>query len=118
MAAKKSTYGQINNYPGNVRKLTKAATRRGRNSKCRWHSVKYHYSTNERQQMKKVEHSLRFITEFDETHPVAQRFFQLETSEQVLMLESMLKELILPTIQPEIDRINEGGSYAILKVAE
>jgi hypothetical protein len=68
--------------------------------------------------MKKVEHSLRFVTEFDETHPVAQRFFQLDENSQVFMLESMLKELILPALQPEIDRINENGSYAILKVAE
>jgi len=28
--------------------------------------------------MKKVEHSLRFVTEFDETHPVAQRFLSLD----------------------------------------
>jgi len=67
--------------------------------------------------MKKVEHSLRFVTEFDETHPTAQRFFQLNESAQIAMLESMLKELIVPAIQPAIDQINAGGSYAILKVA-
>ena len=67
--------------------------------------------------MKKVEHSLRFVTEFDETHPTAQRFFQLDERSQIFMLESMLKELILPAIQPAIDEINAGGSYAILKVA-
>ncbi len=68
--------------------------------------------------MKKVEHSLRFVTEFDETHPTAQRFFQLDERSQIAMLESMLKELIVPAIQPAIDEINAGGSYAILKVAE
>jgi hypothetical protein len=68
--------------------------------------------------MKKVEHSLRFVTEFDETHPTAQRFFQLDERSQIFMLESMLKELIVPAIQPAIDEINAGGSYAILKVAE
>jgi hypothetical protein len=67
--------------------------------------------------MKKIEHSLRFVTEFDETHPVAQRFFQLDEGSQIFMLESMLKELIVPAIQPAIDEINAGGSYAILKVA-
>ena len=67
--------------------------------------------------MKKVEHSLRFVTEFDETHPTAQRFFQLDERSQIFMLESMLKELIVPAIQPAIDEINAGGSYAILKVA-
>jgi len=37
---------------------------------------------------------------------------------RVIMLESMLKELLAPRIQPVIDEINEGGSYAILKVAD
>ena len=64
-----------------------------------------------------VEHSLNFITEFDETHPVAQRFLQLPKYDQIAMLEGMLKQLILPAIQPAIEEINAGGSYAILKVA-
>ena len=67
--------------------------------------------------MIKVEHSLNFITEFDETHPVAQRFLQLTKHDQIAMLEGMLKQLILPAIQPAIEEINAGGSYAILKVA-
>lgn len=67
--------------------------------------------------MIKVEHSLRFITEFDETHPVAIRFLSLDKDSQIGMLETMLKELIVPAIKPTIDEINAGGSYAILKVA-
>jgi hypothetical protein len=67
--------------------------------------------------MTKVEHSLKFVTEFDETHPTAQRFLQLSENDQILMLESMLKDLLVDAIQPVIDHINEGGSYAILKVA-
>jgi hypothetical protein len=67
--------------------------------------------------MIKVEHSLNFVTEFDENHPVAQRFLQLDKTSQIAMLEGMLKELIVPAIQPAIDEINAGGSYAILKVA-
>lgn len=66
--------------------------------------------------MTKVEHSLRFVTEFDETHPVAQRFLMLDKEAQIEMLEGMLKDLIAPAIQPAIDEINAGGSYAILKV--
>jgi hypothetical protein len=65
-----------------------------------------------------VEHSIKFITEFDETHPIAQRFLQLEKQAQVEMLESMLKDLVLPAIEPVINDINEGGSYAILKVVK
>jgi hypothetical protein len=70
------------------------------------------------QKMKKVYHSLQFVTEFDETHPVAHRFFGLSEIDQVLMLESMLKEMLAPRIQPALDEINERGTYAILKVAD
>ena len=66
--------------------------------------------------MIKVNHSLNFVTEFDENHPVAQRFLQLTKYDQIAMLEGMLKQLIVPAIQPAIDEINAGGSYAILKV--
>ena len=68
--------------------------------------------------MKKVEHSLRFVTEFDETHPISQRFLMQDELTQIAILESMLKEFIAPVIQPALDEINAGGSYAILKVAE
>ena len=66
--------------------------------------------------MIKVNHSLNFVTEFDENHPVSQRFLQLDSYSQIAMLEEMLKALIVPKIQPTIDEINAGGSYAILKV--
>ena len=68
--------------------------------------------------MIKVEHSLKFVTEFDETHPTAQHFLRLDEISQIAMLESMLKELLAPRIQPALDEINERGTYAILKVAE
>ena len=59
--------------------------------------------------MVKIEHYLKFVTEVDETHPVAQRLLQLSEIEQVQLLESMLKELIAPRIQPALDEINERG---------
>ena len=68
--------------------------------------------------MIQVEHKLRFVTEFDETHPVAQQFLRLDEISQVYMLESMLKDLLTPALKPVIDEINKNGSYAILKVAE
>jgi hypothetical protein len=43
---------------------------------------------------------------------------KLEESMRKILLESMLKELLAPMIQPAIDEINAGGSYAILKVAD
>jgi hypothetical protein len=68
--------------------------------------------------MVKIPHSLNFVTEFDETHPVAQRFLSLSELDQIAMLEGMLKEMLVPLITPAIDEINAGGSYAILKVAK
>jgi hypothetical protein len=68
--------------------------------------------------MVKIEHTLKFVTEVDETHPVGIRLLSLSDEMQILMLESMLKELLAPRIQPALDEINENGTYAILKVAE
>ena len=67
--------------------------------------------------MVKIPHSLHFVTEVDETHPVGMQLLRLSEIDQIIMLESMLKELLAPRIQPAIDEINENGSYAILKVA-
>ena len=108
---------ELSTDPENVRLITKAATRRGWISKCRWLSVKCSYSNNERQQMTNIEHSLKFVTELDETNPTAQRLLSMPEPMQIAMLEGMLKEMILPAIQPVIDEINENGSWAILKVA-
>ena len=68
--------------------------------------------------MVKIEHNLKFVTEVDETHPVGMRLMQLSEIDQVQLLESMLKELLAPRIQPALDEINERGTYAILKVAD
>jgi hypothetical protein len=68
--------------------------------------------------MVKIEHSLKFVTEVDETHPVGMQLLALSESMRVTMLESMLKDLLAPRIQPALDEINENGTYAILKVAE
>jgi hypothetical protein len=65
-----------------------------------------------------VEHSLKFVTEFDETHPIGQQVMALPNEMRLKLLEGMLKDLLAPMIQPAIDSINENGSYAILKVAE
>jgi hypothetical protein len=67
--------------------------------------------------MVKIEHSLNFVTEFDETHPTAIRLLQLPEQMRIQLLESMLKDLLAPKLQPVIDELNENASYAILKVA-
>jgi hypothetical protein len=68
--------------------------------------------------MTKIEHSLKFVTEFDETHPIAQQALAIPHSDLIAMLEGMLKDLIVPALIPVIEDINKNGSYAILKVAE
>jgi hypothetical protein len=67
--------------------------------------------------MVNIEHSLKFVTEVDETHPIGMQLLALEKEMQVAMLEGMLKELLVPAITPVIENLNENGSYAILKVA-
>ena len=63
-----------------------------------------------------IEHSLKFVTEFDENHPVAKQALALPQSELITLLEGMLKDLLVPALLPTINEINENGSYAILKV--
>jgi hypothetical protein len=65
-----------------------------------------------------IQHSLKFVTELDETHPTAITLLNLEKEMQVEMLEGMLKEMLAPRIQPALDEVNEGSSWAVLKVAE
>ena len=68
--------------------------------------------------MVKIEHSLKFITEVDETHPVGKQLMAISESMRIELLEGMLRELLAPMIQPAIDELNENASYAILKVAK
>jgi len=68
--------------------------------------------------MVEIKHSLHFVTQVDETHPVGMQLLALEKEMQIVMLESMLKDLLAPRIQPALEDINKNGSFAILKVAE
>jgi hypothetical protein len=67
--------------------------------------------------MKTITHSLKFVTELDETNETAQRILSLPQEMQTAMLESMLKDLVAPALKPIIDELNAGNSYATLKVA-
>ena len=66
--------------------------------------------------MTTIEHVLRFVTEVDETNPTGARLLSLDKADQIVMLEEMLKELMIPAITPALDEINAGASWAILKV--
>ena len=63
-----------------------------------------------------IEHSLKFVTDFQDDHPVTAQMLNLPESMRIEMLESMLKDLVAPKLKPILDEINAGGSYAILKV--
>ena len=68
--------------------------------------------------MVEIKHALYFITEVDETHPIGKQLLALESEMRIAMLEGMLKNLLVPALLPVIDKINENGSYAILKVVK
>lgn len=63
-----------------------------------------------------IKHSLHFVTVVDETHPTGKALLELNEEMRTAMLEGMLKDLLVPALLPEINKINEGGSFAILKV--
>jgi hypothetical protein len=65
-----------------------------------------------------IEHNLKFVTDFQDDHPVTVQMLNLPESMRIAMLEGMLRELVAPKLKPILDEINAGGSYAILKVAE
>ncbi len=63
-----------------------------------------------------ISHYLEFVTELDETNPIAQRLLSQPHAFQVTMLERLLKELIAPQLAPLLDEVNKDNSYATLKV--
>jgi hypothetical protein len=67
--------------------------------------------------MKTITHSLKFVTELDETNETAQGLLALDKDTQALLLQGMLNDLLVPDILPLIDNLNAGNSYATLKLA-
>jgi hypothetical protein len=68
--------------------------------------------------MKTIEHTLRFITELDETNPTSQQLLSLDKDMQIELLEGMLQTLLVPSILPIIDDLNKNNSFATLKVVK
>jgi hypothetical protein len=68
--------------------------------------------------MVEIKHSLHFVTQVDETHPIGKQLLDLEDEMRIQLLEGMLKSLLVPALMPTLEEINANGSYAILKVAE
>lgn len=67
--------------------------------------------------MQKVEHTLKFITEVDETNPTGARLMALDEYARIAMLEGALRELVAPVIAERLAELNDGGSWAIVKLA-
>lgn len=49
-----------------------------------------------------IKHSLHFVTEVDETHPVGMQLLKLNESMRTLMLEQMLKNCWLHTLSQKL----------------
>ena len=65
--------------------------------------------------MTTIKHALYFETVLDETNPTSQQLLALPVEMQVLMLEGMLKQLLLPVLEPVLVTLNENNHFATLK---
>lgn len=68
--------------------------------------------------MIELKHSLNFVSEIDENSRLGKMLISLPADKQKAMLEDALKDAILPTLLPELERINKGASWAVLKVVK
>jgi hypothetical protein len=50
--------------------------------------------------------------------PLQKKILQLTEAQQIFMLEQLIKEVLTPRLQPILDEINKGKSWATLKVGE
>lgn len=66
----------------------------------------------------KIKHNLEFETEFDESNPLTLELKIMPEQAIKAMLEDMLKELVVPSLEPILEDLNRNGSWAILKVAK
>lgn len=67
----------------------------------------------------KVKHSLEFETEFDLNNESVIQLINTYSETQIKeMLESMLKDILVPRLRPILEEVNGGGTWAILKVVE
>jgi hypothetical protein len=68
--------------------------------------------------MKSIKHSIKLETVLDENSEVGMRLLALPTEIRNTMLNQMVNDLLVPQLQPILDKLNENGSYAILKVRQ
>jgi hypothetical protein len=68
--------------------------------------------------MKSIKHSIKLETVLDENSEVGMRLLALPTEIRNTMLNEMVNDLLVPQLQPILDKLNKNGSYAILKVRQ
>lgn len=68
--------------------------------------------------MKSIKHNLTFVVELDENDNTAKRLLALSNEQQIQFLEQALKDMVAPRLEPILKELNEGNSWAQLKVAE
>jgi hypothetical protein len=62
-----------------------------------------------------VPHTITFVTDFNETHPAAQRIVNMEPKELEAWLVAALRTMI--TKEGWLDKVNEGSHFAELRLA-
>ena len=65
-----------------------------------------------------ITHSLNFETVIDEESPAFEMIQNMPDEFVKDMLEQMLKDLVAPELEPVLAKLNENGSWAILRLAE
>ena len=65
-----------------------------------------------------ITHSLEFETVLDEESPAFQMIRHMPEEHVKALFEQMLKDLVAPELEPVLEKLNENGSWAILRLAE
>jgi hypothetical protein len=65
-----------------------------------------------------ITHSLEFETVLDEESPAFQMIRHMPEEYVKALFEQMLKDLVAPELEPVLAKLNENGSWAILRLAE
>ena len=65
-----------------------------------------------------ITHSLNFETVIDEESPAFDTIKNMPEEVVKAMFEEMLKDLVAPELEPVLAKLNENGSWAILRLAE
>jgi len=66
--------------------------------------------------MTTIEHSIKLEMILDDKHITCQRILALPIEVRHSLLSQMVRDLLVPKLEPILEELNKNGSYAILKV--